>query len=772
MTPLRPEISYVSLIRTARVPYGALLLVGACLLLPPQMRDMLAALRDSGRWGAIAAFPGAIAVLGFLCWFWARAAISARFDLPDSDVAWRAVLREGAAGKRPNIHPAALALVPQAPIPIAGLIGFGIAGASRAPGLGAATLSLLLVLWILVDRRRAIHATLHRLFWPHRPFDRRPLAPETSRLQATEHLGQALRRAPFRAATLLRRAPSGTWPAAALLVVSLAVFVITAAASFFPASQLADPRNLIWTAFSGPTPALLGVALMVGPMTVIAFIADGWRPVLRIRGAPIGLARPPVVLALTAASTLTPLLISLHAVRVIPGPLPVRPTLIQAYQNWQSACGPGARPIIVSISGGAARSGLWGAAVMARVDAVIGQSPGVGADAGHLPAAIFAISSVSGGSLGAAGYLAARATDTPCHLSPPNADRFASYARQFMAADAIGPLLAGFVLSDMPRALIGAVPAAFGANLRGGDRAAAIERAFESNAQKAATHSGLIAVPLDGAYLSLAEKPGMPLWIANGADGDTGRRALATPVRPQPDSAAWPFRGTIDLLGVAGADMPISTIANATARFPFLEPSAEIGPNQAPAAMSVIDGGYYDDSGVETALELTAWLRQQGANPILVVATGSGYGQGLGQGMAMEAMAARDDVLRCGPETMAPDHPAPARLIAKFLAPLVGVYEARAAHVDALLRRARYEYCDPGNISFFHFYLGALGDEPVPLNWVLSRRMADHVWRSAGQDMTAEAAKDRNIRGNLCEAGRLAAVLGGHGAGACDGDYR
>ncbi len=184
------------------------------------------------------------------------------------------------------------------------------------------------------------------------------------------------------------------------------------------------------------------------------------------------------------------------------------------------------------------------------------------------------------------------------------------------------------MLSDVPRSLIGWAPALFGAPMRGGDRAAALERAFEANAQRAARHAGLRPTRLDAPYLSLAA-PAMPLWIGLATERDTGGRVLLTPV--QGGGQAWPFEGAVDLLAQLGADIPISTAVNATGRFPLLEPSAVAPPlHHGQDGLALIDGGYYDQSGLETALELAEWLRRQGASPILVAATGSGYGNGLG----------------------------------------------------------------------------------------------------------------------------------------------
>lgn len=746
----RDDISWTSLIRTARVSYGFQALVAAALLLPPQMRDMLAAMTEAHNWREWAAFPASMAVFGFLSWYWARATLSARFDLPDTKRAWDEAVATGRRGKRPFIRRAPLHIVPQAPIPLAGVTGLLLALQSRALLVGAATLGLLLIVWFLVDRRRVIRAFVRRTLFPRHVFPDEPLPPETVRLRSTYSVRIWLRRAPYRFAKILQRAPSGTWAASLLLAASVMAFLLTATASFFPAQQLDDPRNLIWTIWRGPTPVLLGCALMIGPLSVVGFMLDGLRLAVWIRAAPIGLRRPPVIITVVLASMLMPSVVPLHTLRITPDPLERRPTLSAAWDMWRTACGARTRPIVVAISGGAARAALWGSAVLAEIDR---QSDGQ-------DAAVFAISTVSGGSLGAASYLSVRAglpagpagTAGGCRLPSSLQPRFEHFAKDLGAADAIGPLLAGFVLSDVPRSLAGWFPALLGAPMRGGDRAAAIERAFEANAKRAARRSGLPALELQAPFLDLS-RPAMPVWLGLATERDTGDRVLITPVHG--GGADWPFQGAADLLAQLGADIPISTAVNATARFPFLEPSG-IAPSRhfMQQGLALIDGGYYDQSGLETALELAEWLRARGADPILVAATGSGYGNGLGvRGMH----APSDDIVRCGAGEFRPDQPPMTAMAADVLAPFVGLYQARAGHVDALLRRARAEWCTPQ--SFFHFYLGALGAEPVPLNWVLSRRMADHVWRSAGLGDPGAERNDLFVRSNRCEAARFGAML-------------
>src|ERR1700757_44051 len=89
MTP--QPVSWLSLLRTVRAPLTVVALCAIALVLPPQSSDMLAAL--TSRAGAPSGayligtfwFYLALALLTFSGWYWTRALIAARFDVPNSD---------------------------------------------------------------------------------------------------------------------------------------------------------------------------------------------------------------------------------------------------------------------------------------------------------------------------------------------------------------------------------------------------------------------------------------------------------------------------------------------------------------------------------------------------------------------------------------------------------------------------------------------------------------------------------------------------------------
>ena len=448
-----------------------------------------------------------------------------------------------------------------------------------------------------------------------------------------------------------------------------------------------------------------------------------------------------------------------------------RENLGEFFTKWASACAPPdgstLRPIIVAVSGGASRAAVWGASVLQKVEEA---SP-----TGHGPT-VFAVSSVSGGSLGVAAYMALLRNlpaDQLCAQGSTDARKaqMAWLGKMPLAHDALGPLLAATVAVDAPRALLSPFAALVrwmsGSQPWGGDRAEWIERAFEGIWKDATPQPD--GILFDAPFLSLFYdgphriRPGMPIWIANGTETGTGGRLFTVPFAPDP--AAWPFLAARDVLFALQADVSISTAINNTARFPYLEPSGELlalpDARQPPPhpqlrilrgeTREIIDGGYFENEGLQTALELAQWLKTEGPKllggrsvaPIIVQATGDG-----------NAQVAEKDVVRCSNrQADDPRAPSPVKPPLQLLAPIFGLNNVRGGHAAVVLRTAKAGHCADG---FFHFYLpgetsgnGSGVRTDVPLNWVLSDGTTAFI---------RAAIEDKDI-GNAGEGQRLATTL-------------
>ncbi len=539
--------SWRSMLRTIRAAAVVILVGGIAITVPPQMHDMLAFLDDGRIWPAVS-FQLALIVLGGSAWFWSRAALAARFGIDDRQ-------RQGAGT---DFNWTVFTWLPRLMLGASFLIGVVIALANRSLWSvgGAACLGVLAII-LSILRPRARQAAL------------RP-APRSG-------FRDWLRRGAWaRAKALLQQAPFGPVPATTLLALGLLPLALGMIEAFTFTLRL---PNRLAAVFPGPGCAVLLLGLMIGPLTILTFVVDGLTFQARLGRVQLRLRRPPVLSILFLyVFVLVPAWFSIHTVRMVPGAAAERQPLDKLFAEWTAACAPPTgpvQPIIVAISGGATRAGLWGAAVLDQV--LQAQRQG--------GPALFAVSSVSGGSLGAAGAMTLldRAS-LPCRANGLASLRPAGDAAVPLAGDALGPLLGGWLLDDIPRSAFDPVAALVnrlvGHRPSGGDSAEAIEHGFEdlwsrvgangdagSAEEWAEPFLSLFYTDRSGTY-----RKGMPLWFANGTDAATGNRVITAPIAaPGPlDAEPWPFRGARDFHALMGGDISIATAINNTARFPYL----------------------------------------------------------------------------------------------------------------------------------------------------------------------------------------------------------
>jgi hypothetical protein len=732
-------VSWLSLLRTARAPLAVVALCAVALVLPPQSSDMLAALvegglANGGAWVDALRFYLALALLTFSGWYWTRTLIAARFDVPHSADGLEALQQTD-----DRIDPYAYDAVPWIVFSLTFLLGLGLILRSAAWWAGLPlVIWLTLFIWYRPGRRVGATRAPRRIeFGTQQPYRG---VNQGQAKRSTNDLKEWWRDLPVHFRLLANRAPGGPEVAGTFIGIALFLFFWGAFASFvtFPDPFVSLPIAIA-ALFHGPGAALFVAALIIAPLSLITFLADGYRLEFTVGGRTTGPARPPVIIALAIWIGVAPWVFHLHTVRITET-VAQRQPLEVLFRQWAAACAPGTgpvQPIIVAISGGASCAGVWGARVLQEAEEI--SAPG---------RAVFAVSSVSGGSLGAAAYMALLGQLTPEELCKDGTITEARKARarvldkQPLGHDVLGALLAGALAVDIPRNLLSPVAAAIrvftGGQPRGGDRAEAIERAFE-----VLWGQGGDRLPFGAPYLLLfygnlgpmnappagTYRAGMPLWIANGTDAGTGGRLLTLPFLPD---ASWPFGAAADALSVLWGDVRISTAINNTARFPYLEPSGELLRYEARSAgrslkdrfcdqvrfcrrgsTEIIDGGYFENEGLQTALDLAQWLETRGSaalggravQPIIIQATGDGSPE-----------VTPVDVVRFkgAPDDPTKPHLAPAPL--QILAPLLGLNAVRGGHSAVLLRAARDKYQE----RFFHFFLPGQDGREVPLNWVLS----------------------------------------------------
>ncbi|WP_249779091.1 hypothetical protein [Bradyrhizobium sediminis] len=255
---------------------------------------------------------------------------------------------------------------------------------------------------------------------------------------------------------------------------------------------------------------------------------------------------------------------------------------------------------------------------------------------------LFAVSSVSGGSVGAAVFAAALNADSPTasHADSSQAcPRIAAFlagtgreqvdtpgpvearVESILTTDFLAPLTAGFLFTDFTQNFL---PFSFPIF----DRARFLEYTLENAADRAAKSESRQVNPpnlLKSDYQS-HWTPGnqMPALLLNATDVGSGKRVVFSPFdidESHPKGSDLCIFADLNRHG-EGADakvessslhIPLSAAAFISARFPWVTPAATVKlKNDCITENKVahlVDGGYIDNSGLETALSLIGKIK-------------------------------------------------------------------------------------------------------------------------------------------------------------------
>jgi hypothetical protein len=268
-----------------------------------------------------------------------------------------------------------------------------------------------------------------------------------------------------------------------------------------------------------------------------------------------------------------------------PCPLDRRPSVEQAAQAWYQQAkiafkqdhpdwqedGDVPLPmLIVATAGGGIRAAYWTAAVLDKLTT------------DKTRPYLFAVSGVSGGSVGATAFEAALAMrdERKCPSDP------CPLATKFLNEDFLAPVLASGVFVDTVASFLPDLPHA--------DRGVALEKSFEeaSDGWLAQPFLSLSPFAADGAI----HGPWRPILLLNATHEESGRRIIAGQVLVERNV----FLDSFDELHEVGGDVRASTAAHNSARFAYVSPAGDLGGGKG----SMIDGGYFENYGALTALEL------------------------------------------------------------------------------------------------------------------------------------------------------------------------
>jgi hypothetical protein len=441
------------------------------------------------------------------------------------------------------------------------------------------------------------------------------------------------------------------------------------------------------------------LSLNRAPLLLVLFGA--WVPFLTILALLSKRHQFPFIIAFIAAGVIFSLFIGDgHDVRIAELSKEQQATLkpvafAEALKGWKAASGwnakgceqlaPGSpmlagcpRPIIVAGEGGGSRAAFLLASLLGTLeDDSLDKQKNPTARPFHQQ--LFAISSVSGSSVGAAFFvsaLKAQPKQTIAELkkalykqrlwfpnlvaaasaSGPRAGMatknfltdFVTYKDALQAAlsnDFVSPILTAYFARDV--SLVSMLPRVM-------DRAGVLEMSWEDafNAVYGTTkETSPLSAPLQTVAPSLDSWT--PLLFLNATSIGTGRRVILTPVKfadpmgtgrsmvfpdtydfhellcaPYPDPMTNTYPAVSPLQWAAGIipslftpvtacedrkpvsiDIRLSTAASVSARSPFVSPHANVRDRQSQLTDSVVDGGYFDNSGIVTALDIARGIK-------------------------------------------------------------------------------------------------------------------------------------------------------------------
>ncbi len=479
-----------------------------------------------------------------------------------------------------------------------------------------------------------------------------------------------------------------------------------------------------------------------------------------------------------------------------------------ALADWKAASGwnakgceqlaPGApgllgcpRPIVVAGEGGGSRAAFLLASVLGALeDESLDKQKNPAARPFHLQ--LFAISSVSGSSVGAAFFVSALKAQpkqtaeklkkglykqrlwfrnvAAANLVETSASGarvannfltdFVSYKDSLQAAlsnDFISPTLIAYLARDV--SLVSMFPGVM-------DRAGVLETAWEDTFDDVYGTSRETS-PLSGPLLAMAPSPDRwaPLVFMNATSIGTGRRVMVTPVKiaepigtgesmlfadsydfhellcaPYPDPIMKDYPELSLLQHVTSAipslfnqvtkcvdkkpvsmDIRLSTAASVSARSPFVSPHADVRNRRSQLTDSVADGGYFDNSGIVTALDIARGLRTVDARLlpfILQVSSEPGW-------FEKSKNCAMDAHYPASPQIPAEDNFRPvgslsdpltvnATRVSRGYATILGLPQQAGQMNGGIPSAAQIHICPQPEESFLHFVMNYTGYKEKP----------------------------------------------------------
>lgn len=263
--------------------------------------------------------------------------------------------------------------------------------------------------------------------------------------------------------------------------------------------------------------------------------------------------------------------------------------------------------VLVAAEGGGIRAAYWTAAVLGKLEDEV---PGFSCH-------VFALSGVSGGNLGSAVYAALQAdqVDAGQPVCPGGSGEVGTgslqqAAGEVLSQDFLAPTLAGMLFPDLAQRFlpISVLP----------DRADYLERSWEEGWRRGSRSDAMGSDRFEEDFRDLwsCEKNELVPSLFFNATWVSGGRLVASNLRPD-DS----FVAVDDIVEILGRPVRLSTAVHLSARFPYVSPAVSLWHDG--QRRSIVDGGFFENSGTLTAAEILAALGPPEGNflPVVLIVT-------------------------------------------------------------------------------------------------------------------------------------------------------
>lgn len=398
-------------------------------------------------------------------------------------------------------------------------------------------------------------------------------------------------------------------------------------------------------------------------------------------------------------------------------PREAHPTIQEQWTNWLTAVDSGecrGRPVyLVASAGGASRAAFWTGELLATLEEHARSEAGRTGEPACFAKNIFAISAVSGGSLGAATFVSLLADEQA---------RGARYAdlrgptRAFLEQDMLAPVAGYLFFQDfVQRFLPVSIPR--------WDRSRGLELTWTDDwrdleagrtgaggpggAPAAAPAPNWFGLPLKTLYAG-GRQHALPSLFLNTTRVSDGRRVLQSNVRFAPDDMYDLFSE-----GFLTSTLTLAGAVHNSSRFSYVSPAGlawKLNGAGAPAPWGyLVDGGYFENSGAATLAEIVQTIAPEDRQRLTLILISNDPSEGR-----------KDYVCAAGAGVGPALEDPPSSLATELLAPPLALYNARTARAHAADMAAVRLLGRDAPARVFELRLPRVDHHVPPMTWFVS----------------------------------------------------